>query len=95
MRGRPLFSDSLRVCYTLGAMAQPSRSYNPIHFEDLEPKRFEDLVRERIYDFKSWQTIEATGRGGDGAGFDDGHCPASAPLGQIGRIEQERVSGSS
>ena len=22
-------------------------------------------------------------------------CPASAPLGQIGRIEQERVSGSS
>ena len=25
----------------------------------------------------------------------DINCPASAPLGQIGRIEQERVSGSS
>ena len=25
----------------------------------------------------------------------DVDCPASAPLGQIGRIEQERVSGSS
>ena len=42
----------------------------PIHFEDLEPHRFEDLVRELIYDFKDWQSIEATGRAGSDDGFD-------------------------
>lgn len=50
--------------------ARPTRTTNPIHFEDLDPKRFEDLVRELIYDFRDWQTIEATGRGGDDDGFD-------------------------
>ncbi|SYZ71943.1 conserved hypothetical protein [Candidatus Zixiibacteriota bacterium] len=35
---------------------------NPIHFEDLEPHRFEDLVRHLIYDFRDWQNIEAIGR---------------------------------
>jgi hypothetical protein len=29
-----------------------------------------DLVRELIYDFRDWQSIEATGRGGSGDGFD-------------------------
>ena len=48
----------------------PTRTTNPIHFEDLDPKRFEDLVRELIYDFRDWQTIEATGKGGDDDGFD-------------------------
>lgn len=47
-----------------------SRTINPIHFEDLEPHRFEDLVRQIIYDFKSWQTLEATGRAGADEGFD-------------------------
>ena len=47
-----------------------SRTFAPIHFEDLDPHRFEDLVRELIYDFRDWQTIEATGRSGDDAGFD-------------------------
>ena len=47
-----------------------TRTLGPIHFEDLEPKRFEDLVRELIYDFKDWQSIEATGRGGNDDGFD-------------------------
>jgi hypothetical protein len=42
----------------------------PIHFEDLEPHRFEDLVRQLVYDFKDWQSIEATGRGGNDEGFD-------------------------
>ncbi|MCF7834274.1 MAG: restriction endonuclease [Candidatus Pacebacteria bacterium] len=53
-------------------MAKPkiTRTYGPIHFEDLDPKRFEDLARELIYDFKDWQTIEATGRGGNDGGFD-------------------------
>jgi hypothetical protein len=47
-----------------------SRTFAPIHFEDLDPHRFEDLVRELIYDFRDWQSIEATGRSGDDAGFD-------------------------
>jgi hypothetical protein len=47
-----------------------TKTLGPIHFEDLEPKRFEDLVRELIYDFKDWQSIEATGRGGSDDGFD-------------------------
>lgn len=50
--------------------ATPTRTTNPIHFEDLDPKRFEDLVRELIYDFRDWQTIEATGKGGGDDGFD-------------------------
>lgn len=49
---------------------QITRTYGPIHFEDLDPHRFEDLIRELIYDFKEWQTIEATGRGGSDDGFD-------------------------
>jgi hypothetical protein len=47
-----------------------TRTYGQIHFEDLDPKRFEDLIRQLIYDFKDWQTIEATGRGGTDDGFD-------------------------
>src|SRR5664280_510306 len=47
-----------------------TRTYGPIHFEDLDPHRFEDLIRELIYDFKDWQSIEATGRSGNDEGFD-------------------------
>lgn len=47
-----------------------SRTYNPLHFEDLEPKRFEDLVRQLAYDFRNWTEIEATGRSGNDGGFD-------------------------
>jgi len=47
-----------------------TRTYGPIHFEDLDPHRFEDLVRELIYDFRNWQNIEATGRSGGDEGFD-------------------------
>lgn len=47
-----------------------AKTLGPLHFEDLEPHRFEDLVRELIYDFKDWQSIEATGRGGSDDGFD-------------------------
>lgn len=50
--------------------AQPSKTINPLHFEDLDPHRFEDLVRNLIYDFKRWQSIEATGRSGSDNGFD-------------------------
>jgi hypothetical protein len=47
-----------------------TRTYGPIHFEDLDPKRFEDLVRELIYDFRDWQSIEATGKSGSDDGID-------------------------
>lgn len=52
------------------AKSKITRTYGPIHFEDLDPHRFEDLVRELIYDYKDWQTIEATGRSGKDGGFD-------------------------
>jgi hypothetical protein len=47
-----------------------TKTLGPIHFEDLDPHRFEDLIRELIYDFRDWQSIEATGRSGNDAGFD-------------------------
>jgi len=47
-----------------------TKTHNPLHFEDLEPHRFEDLVRQLIYDFKDWQSIEATGQAGSDEGFD-------------------------
>ena len=37
-----------------------TKTLGPLHFEDLEPHRFEDLVRELVYDFKDWQSIGAT-----------------------------------
>lgn len=47
-----------------------TRTYGPLHLEDLEPHRFEDLVRQLIYDFRLWRQLEATGRGGGDDGFD-------------------------
>ena len=51
-------------------MKKPSRTTNPLHFEDLEPHRFEDLVRQLIYEFRPWKSLEATGRSGSDEGFD-------------------------
>lgn len=48
----------------------PTKTTNPLPFEHLEPKRFEDLVRQLIYDFKRWRQLEATGRSGGDSGFD-------------------------
>ena len=48
----------------------PTRTIGPLHLEDLEPHRFEDLVRQLIYDFRLWRQLEATGRGGGDDGFD-------------------------
>ena len=47
-----------------------SRTLNPLHFEDLEPHRFEDLIRQLIYDYRDWLNLEATGRLGGDNGFD-------------------------
>src|SRR6266849_2113016 len=47
-----------------------SKTTHPLHFEDLEPHRFEDLVRRLLYSFRDWNNIEATGRSGSDEGFD-------------------------
>jgi Restriction endonuclease len=51
-------------------MVAATRTINPLHFEDLEPHRFEDLVRQLIYDFRNWSSIEAVGRSGSDEGVD-------------------------
>lgn len=51
-------------------MVTVARTYAPLPFGDLEPKRFEDLVRLVAYDFRPWKSLEATGRSGSDEGFD-------------------------
>jgi len=48
----------------------PTRTLGPLHLEDLEPHRFEDLVRQLLYDFRNWRALEPTGRSGSDEGFD-------------------------
>lgn len=47
-----------------------ARTVNPLHFEDLEPHRFEDLIRQLAYGFRTWSRLEATGRLGGDEGTD-------------------------
>ena len=42
-------------------MSKTTKTLNPLHFEDLEPHRFEDLVRQLAYDFRNWRSLEPTG----------------------------------
>ena len=51
-------------------MPNTTRTLGPLHFEDLEPKRFEDLVRQLIHGYRAWRKLEATGRSGSDDGFD-------------------------
>lgn len=51
-------------------MVTTTKSLGPLHFEDLEPKRFEDLVRQMAYELRPWRKLEATGRSGSDDGFD-------------------------
>lgn len=51
-------------------MTKTTKTIGPLHFEDLEPHRFEDLGRQLIYDLKNWHSLEATGRTGADEGFD-------------------------
>jgi len=46
------------------------KTLGPLHIEHLEPHRFEDLIRQLLYDFRDWNEIEATGRSGSDEGFD-------------------------
>ena len=47
-----------------------TRTFAPLQFEALEPRRFEDLVRDLMYGYRDWQSIEATGRSGSDDGYD-------------------------
>jgi len=51
-------------------VTQTTRTLNPLPFQDLEPHRFEDLVRQLAYDFRHWKKLEAIGRSGDDDGID-------------------------
>jgi hypothetical protein len=51
-------------------VARATRTINPLHFEDLEPHRFEDLVRQLAHGFRPWRSLEATGRLGNDEGVD-------------------------
>ena len=51
-------------------MTSVTRTLGPLHFEDLDPKRFEDLARQLAYDFRPWCRLEVTGRAGSDDGFD-------------------------
>lgn len=51
-------------------MSPTTRTLNPLHFEDLEPHRFEDLVRQLAYGFRPWRNLEAVGRLGRDGGMD-------------------------
>ncbi len=50
--------------------ATPTRTLNPLPFQDLEPHRFEDLVRQLAYDLRRWKSLEPLGRSGSDEGLD-------------------------
>jgi len=49
---------------------QTTRTLNPLPFQDLEPHRFEDLIRGLAYGFREWKSLEAIGRSGSDEGID-------------------------
>lgn len=54
-------------------MNTPTRTTNRLHFEDLDPLRFEDLVYELLYRKQEWKRIENWGKCGSDDGIDI-HC---------------------
>ncbi len=50
-------------------MANVTHTVGPLNFEALDSKRFEDLVRQLVYEFKTWRRLETVGSGND-EGFD-------------------------
>jgi len=64
-----------------------TRTINPIHFEDLEPHRFEDLIRQLAYDFRQWKSIEAIGR----CGADDGIDIKATEVSALSQDDEEEL----
>jgi len=72
-------------------MTTASSTINPLHFEDLEPHRFEDLIRQLVYDFRPWSSLEATGRSGSDDGF-DARGYESLPIEEVEPDTEEEAS---
>ncbi len=66
-------------------MTKVTKTLNPLHFEDLEPHRFEDLVRQLVYDLKDWRLLEPTGR----LGADDGYDARGFEI--MNLLEEEKI----
>ena len=66
---------------------KPTRTTNPLHFEDLDPHRFEDLTRQLIRDFRNWKKLEPTGR----LGTDDGYDVRGTEVVAVALGAEERV----
>ncbi len=49
---------------------KPSKTTNKLHFEDLDPRRFEDLCLNIIYRLKNWENIKHYGATGKDDGID-------------------------
>jgi hypothetical protein len=66
-----------------------TRILNQLPFGELDSRRFEDLTRQLVYDFRIWKRLEATGR----SGGDDGLIsePWKLPLSQKPRRRIQRV----
>jgi hypothetical protein len=69
--------------------AQTTRTLNPLPFEHLENKRFEDLVRQLAYGFRKWRQLEATGRSGSDEGFDARGYEITAHIANDDEIDPE------
>lgn len=65
------------------------KTLGPLHIEDLEPHRFEDLIRQLLYDFRDWSEIEATGRSGGDEGFDTRAWERWSEPGPVGDSEAD------
>jgi hypothetical protein len=71
-------------------MNKTTRTLNPLPFNDLEPHRFEDLVRQLAYDFRNWRSLEPTGR----LGADDGYDARGFEIVDSEVTEQEEEDGT-
>lgn len=47
-----------------------SRTINRLHFEDLNPLRYEDLIFNMVYRMNDWHSLDHYGRAGSDDGFD-------------------------
>ena len=74
-----------------------TKTLNPLPFDALEPKRFEDLIRQLAYDFRTWRMLEATGRSGadegyDARGFEIVDISSSVPLEATEGDDEEAIA---
>jgi hypothetical protein len=69
MRGRIGARSATGIATEMGK-DRTTRTLNPLPFEHLEPHRFEDLIRQLVYDFRPWKRLEPTGRLGADDGID-------------------------